>query len=88
MIGINEAVQRAIDTHSNLYNQKRSCPDNKRDAELRNLYELARIAPEGAAAEMLAEPASSSAKPVITRFPVPATDAEPAASAPVPVTVL
>jgi hypothetical protein len=28
------------------------CPDSQRDAELRNLYELARLAPDGAAAEI------------------------------------
>lgn len=52
MIQIDEAVQRAIDAKSNLYNQKRNCPDSQRDAELRNLYELARIAPDGAAVEI------------------------------------
>ena len=38
MIGIDEAVQRAIDTKSQIYNRKTNCPDDQRDAELRNLY--------------------------------------------------
>jgi predicted O-methyltransferase YrrM len=52
MIGIDEAVKRAIDTKSQIYNLKQSCPDSQRDAELRNLYHLADIAPNGAAAEI------------------------------------
>ena len=52
MTGITAAVQRAIDTGSQIYNRKRSCPDDKRDAELRFLYRLAHQAPNGAAAEL------------------------------------
>jgi predicted O-methyltransferase YrrM len=52
MIGIDEAVQRAIDCKSQIYNLKQSCPDDQRDAELRNLYHLADIAPNGASAEI------------------------------------
>lgn len=52
MINIDEAVRRAIDTKSQIYNRKSSCPDGQRDAELRNLYHLATIAPDGAAAEI------------------------------------
>jgi predicted O-methyltransferase YrrM len=52
MIGIDEAVQRAIDAKTQLYNRKASCPDHLRDAELRNLYRLAEAAPDGAAAEI------------------------------------
>lgn len=52
MISIDEAVQRAIDCKSQIYNLKQSCPDHQRDAELRNLYHLADIAPNGAAAEI------------------------------------
>lgn len=52
MIGIDEAVRRAIDTKSQIYNRKSSCPDDQRDAELRNLYHLAEIAPNGASAEI------------------------------------
>lgn len=52
MIGIDEAIQRAIDTKSQIYNLKQSCPDDRRDAELRFLYHLADIAPNGAAAEI------------------------------------
>lgn len=49
---IEEAIQRAIDTKSQLYNRKLSCPDDERDKELRFLYKLAEIAPDGAAAEI------------------------------------
>ena len=52
MIVIDEAVQRAIDTKSQIYNRKNNCPDDQRDAELRNLYNLALIAPAGAAVEI------------------------------------
>jgi len=52
MIGIEEAVQRAIDTKSQMYNQKDSCPEHERDIELRNLYTLASMAPDGPAAEL------------------------------------
>lgn len=52
MIDIDEAVRRAIDTKSQIYNRKTSCPDGQRDAELRNLYHLADIAPNGASAEI------------------------------------
>lgn len=52
MVGIDEAIQRAIDCKSQIYNLKQSCPDDQRDAELRNLYHLADIAPNGAAAEI------------------------------------
>ncbi|RPI29786.1 MAG: class I SAM-dependent methyltransferase [Chloroflexota bacterium] len=46
------AIQRAIDTRSQIYNKKQNCPDNRRDAELRYLYHLAERAPDGAAAEL------------------------------------
>ena len=52
MTGIEEAVQRAIDAGSYIYNRKSTCPDNERDAELRNLYNLALMAPDGAASEI------------------------------------
>lgn len=52
MIGIDEAVKRAIETKSQIYNKKRNCPDDQRDAELRNLYNLAASAPDGASAEI------------------------------------
>ena len=46
------AIQRAIDTRSQIYNRKSNCPDDKRDAELKYLYSLAEQAPDGAAAEL------------------------------------
>ncbi len=49
---IDSAVQRAIDCGSQIYNRKTSCPDDKRDAELRYLFHLASIAPDGPAAEL------------------------------------
>jgi len=52
MIPIDEAVQRAILTKSQIYNRKDNCPDDRRDAELRNLYNLAGMAPDGAAVEI------------------------------------
>jgi len=51
MIPIDESVQRAIDLGSNIYNKKSNCPDDRRDAELRFLYELAEMAPDGSALE-------------------------------------
>src|SRR5512139_559268 len=52
MIDIEEAVQRAIDAKSQMYNQKETCPEHERDIELRNLYVLASMAPDGPAAEL------------------------------------
>lgn len=49
---IDEAVQRAIDTKSQIYNTKRSCPQDRRDEELRYLYHLAEISPDGSTAEI------------------------------------
>ena len=46
------AIQRAIDTKSQIYNRKSNCPDDRRDAELKYLYLLAEQAPDGAAAEL------------------------------------
>ena len=51
MIDIEACVQRARDMGSNLYVTKSNCPDNERDAELRFLWELARMAPAGASLE-------------------------------------
>lgn len=52
MVDIDEAVERAILTKSQIYNRKDNCPDDQRDAELRNLYRLADMAPDGAAVEI------------------------------------
>jgi predicted O-methyltransferase YrrM len=52
MTDIETAVQRAIVAGSQIYNRKTNCPDDKRDAELRYLYQLAKQAPDGAAAEL------------------------------------
>lgn len=49
---VDVAIQRAIDAKSNIYNLKRNCPESQRDAELRNLYDLATFAPDGAAVEI------------------------------------
>ena len=46
------AIQRAIDTRSQIYNRKSNCPDDRRDAELKYLYQLAEQAPDGAAVEL------------------------------------
>lgn len=48
---IEEAVARAIDSGSMLYNRKSNCPQGERDAELRFLFKLAGQAPDGAAVE-------------------------------------
>jgi hypothetical protein len=44
---IDEAIKRAIDCDAMLYNKKTNCPDDQRDAELRWIYHLAEIAPDG-----------------------------------------
>lgn len=48
---IEEAIKRAIECEAMLYNRKRNCPDNQRDAELRQIYRLAEMAPDGPAIE-------------------------------------
>lgn len=52
MIGITEAIERAKEAGTMLYNRKAICPDDKRDQELRNLYRFAMIAPDGPAVEV------------------------------------
>lgn len=52
MIDIETAVKRAIESNADLYNRKSNCPDDQRDAELRNIYRLAEMAPDGAACEI------------------------------------
>lgn len=51
MSNLEEAIKRAIESEAMLYNRKSSCPDDQRDAELRWIYHLAKIAPEGQAIE-------------------------------------
>ncbi|MHC4721697.1 MAG: class I SAM-dependent methyltransferase [Planctomycetota bacterium] len=53
---IEEAVKRAIDCEAMLYNRKRICrkricPDDQRDSELRWIFRLASMAPDGPAVE-------------------------------------
>jgi hypothetical protein len=48
---IEEAIRRAIECNAMLYNRKRNCAESQRDAELRWIYELAEIAPDGKAVE-------------------------------------
>jgi predicted O-methyltransferase YrrM len=52
MTNIDEAVKRAIDCNAMLYNRKSNCPDDKRDAELKWLYHLAEISPDGRSIEL------------------------------------
>ena len=52
MIGLEEAIERAKLAGTMLYNRKSSCPDAIRDQELRNLYRLAILAPDGPAVEV------------------------------------
>lgn len=49
MIDVEQAIARGREAGTMLYNRKANCPDDKRDQELRNLYNLATIAPEGPA---------------------------------------
>ena len=51
-IDIDEAVRRAVEAKSMLYNMKSWIPDDKRDQELRFLYGLATMAPDGIAVEL------------------------------------
>jgi predicted O-methyltransferase YrrM len=44
-------INRAIECNAMLYNRKNNCPENKRDAELRWIFHLAEIAPDGIAVE-------------------------------------
>lgn len=51
MSKLEEGIKRAIASNAMLYNRKSSVPDDKRDAELRWIYHLAEIAPDGRAVE-------------------------------------
>lgn len=46
-----KAILRAVESEAMLYNRKSQCPDDERDAELRWIYHLAEIAPDGRAVE-------------------------------------
>jgi len=48
---LEEGIKRAIASDAMLYNRKSSVTDDKRDAELRWIYHLAEIAPDGRAVE-------------------------------------
>lgn len=48
---LEQAIQQAIDGDSMLYNRKTNCPDDERDRELKWIYHLAEIAPDGPAVE-------------------------------------
>lgn len=52
MIDIEQAIERGKSGGAMLYNRKSNCPDDKRDQELRNLYELAVLAPDGPSVEI------------------------------------
>lgn len=51
-MSLETAIQRAIESGSMLYNHKRNCPDDQRDRELRFIYHLAQIAPDGTGVEI------------------------------------
>jgi len=51
-IDIDEAVRRAIECNSMLYNRKNQVAEKDRDQELRFLYRLADLAPDGKAVEL------------------------------------
>jgi predicted O-methyltransferase YrrM len=52
MIPVEEAIERAKQAGTMLYNRKANCPDAIREQELRNLYRLATLAPDGPAVEV------------------------------------